>query len=189
MRKIAQVIFLGTALLAVAVNTLAQNEPTDARGSLVVVMKDGQRQTIPVAAISKIEFKDADVVVVKDGHRQIFPLAQVQSFEFDSSAGQGFPFGRNHFLGKWKVGIGNGDMGSFYITLKPNGVAEKSIGAGHGTWAVVDGEARITWDDGWRDVIRKAGGSHEKVAHEPGTTFSGESSNITDATRVDAQPI
>ena len=25
----------------------------------------------------------------------------------------------------------------------------------HGKWVYVDGEARVTWDDGWQDVIRK----------------------------------
>jgi hypothetical protein len=36
---------------------------------LIVVMKDGHRQTIPVAEITKIEFKDADIVVFRDGRR------------------------------------------------------------------------------------------------------------------------
>ena len=33
---------------------------------------------------------------------------------------------------------------------------------------MVDGEARIAWDDGWHDLIRKVGPKHEEVAFEPG---------------------
>jgi hypothetical protein len=54
---------------------------------------------------------------------------------------------------------------------------------------VVDGEARIAWDDGWHDAIRKVGTKHEKVAFEPGKTFSDEPSNITDAVNTSPEPI
>ncbi|MGH9528862.1 MAG: hypothetical protein ACRD2S_02980, partial [Terriglobales bacterium] len=84
-----------------------------------------------------------------------------------------------HFIGKWRVGDGGG--GTFLITLKRNGEANKSIGGTHGTWTAVDGEARITWDDGWHDVIRKAGNGYEKAAFEPGRTFSDSPSNVADA--------
>ena len=55
--------------------------------------------------------------------------------------------------------------GHFFITLDDDGTARKTLGASHGTWTLVDGEARISWDDGWHDVIRKVGGKHEKVAY------------------------
>lgn len=43
----------------------------------------------------------------------------------------------------------------------------------------MDGEAHISWDDGWHDVIRKVGGGkHEKLAFEPGKSFSDEPSNV-----------
>ena len=95
--------------------------------------------------------------------------------------------GRNHFVGKWQVGEGNGS--TFYITLERDGKARKSLGPPHGTWTVVDGEARISWDDGWHDVIRKVGATHEKRAYEPGRSFDDSPSNLTAAKNLEARPI
>ena len=189
MRNMARNIFFGVLVLVSAIASLGQSSTSkDTRGSLVMVFKDGHRQTFPVADIAKIEFKaSADIVVFKDGRQQSFPVTDVQSFEFDTSASKAFPLGRNHFVGKWKVGEGNG--GNFFITLEPDGQARKSIGASHGTWTVVEGEARIAWDDGWHDAIRKVGTKHEKVAFEPGKSFSDEPANVTDAVNTSAQPI
>jgi hypothetical protein len=53
---------------------------------------------------------------------------------------------------------------------------------------MVDGEARITWDDGWRDAIRKAGDGYDKAAFEPGKTFSDSPSNVASA-KKNAEPI
>lgn len=188
MTKIAQTVFLGALLLASAVGSLAQTSSKGARGSLVVVMKDGHRQTIPVASINKIEFKDGDVLVSKDGGQKSFRMSEVQSFEFDSSPTSSFEPGKNHFVGKWRVSEGPGG-GTFYITLEADGEAHKTVGGSHGTWTVVDGEARIAWDDGWHDAIRKVGTKHEKVAFEPGRTFSDDPSNVTDAVNTSPEPI
>jgi hypothetical protein len=54
---------------------------------------------------------------------------------------------------------------------------------------VVDGEARISWDDGWHDVIRKVGAKHEKFAYEPGKSFSDPPANVTAAVRTEVKPI
>jgi hypothetical protein len=54
---------------------------------------------------------------------------------------------------------------------------------------VVNGEARINWDDGWHDAIVKVGSKYEKRAYEHGKTFSDEPSNVTDAKNTNAQPI
>jgi hypothetical protein len=131
------------------------------------------------------------VIVFKDGHQQAFPMSDIARIEFNSGASgsDATLVGVNRFLGRWTVGEGNGSGSTFTINLKRNGVAEKSLGATHGTWMVVDGEARISWDDGWKDVIRRAGEKYEKVAHAPGTSFSDRSDNITDARREDPQPI
>lgn len=184
MRNLAKTAFCGFVLLASVVASLGQSQN---RGSLVIVFKDGHRQSFSVAEITKIEFKAANIVVIKDGGQQSFPLADVQSFDFDSSAATSFPMGRNHFVGKWKVGDGAGT--DFYITLEADGQARKTIGSTHGTWTVVDGEAQITWEDGWHDAIRKVGSKHQKVAFEPRKTFSDEPNNVTDAVNTTAQPI
>jgi len=134
--------------------------------------------------------ENALVIVFKDGHQQTIPMADVARIEFSTPVSIGSsPVGINRFLGKWTVGEGGGMNRNFTINLERNGEAEKSLGSTHGTWIVVDGEAHISWDDGWKDVIRKVGEKYEKVAHAPGTSFSGTSDNIADARREDAGPI
>ena len=108
------------------------------------------------------------VIVFKDGHRQSIPLAQIARIEFEHGA-TAAPAGRSRFTGEWKVGVGGGASGTFEIVLKPDRTAHKDIGGGgDGTWEVVNGEARIAWDDGWHDVIRKNGNKFEKAAYAPG---------------------
>jgi hypothetical protein len=158
----------------------------DAKKSVSVVLADGHRQSYALADINRIDFKDGAVIVFKDGHEKSFSLSEVSRIEF-SSASADAQFGRNHFLGKWRVGDGAGSH--FFITLEFDGQARKTLGSSHGTWTVVDGEARIAWDDGWHDVIRKAGSKHEKVAYAPGKKFDAEPDNITDAQNTNAEPL
>jgi hypothetical protein len=138
-------------------------------GTVVIIFKDGHQQSIPVSAIAAMEFKSVSGVSTPI----VIPAPLVPS--------------KHHFVGKWLVGEGNGD--SFYITLEGNGEATKSIGAAHGTWVYVDGEARITWDDGWHDAIRKVGAKHEKFAYAPGKSFSDSPTNVTEARNSNPQPI
>jgi hypothetical protein len=187
-------VFMGIFALALATTSPGQSSASNSsaskandRRSVTIVFEDGRRQTFPLADIARIEFKDRAEIIFKDGHQQSFGLTEAARIEFSASALSAAPFGRNHFLGKWRVGIGTG--GHFFITLKPDGEARKTLGSAHGTWTVVDGEARISWNDGWHDAIRKVGAKHEKVAYEPGKTFSDEPTNVADATRVDAEPI
>ena len=126
------------------------------------------------------------VIIFKDGHRTSIPAADVERIEFENTATASMP-GRNHFVGKWQVGDGN--HSTFYITLERDGKARKSLGPPHGTWMLVDGEARISWDDGWHDVIRKVGATHEKRAFEPGRLFEDAPSNVTPAKNLEARPI
>jgi hypothetical protein len=182
-------IFLGfmMGLIVCAVNAAGQGTPTSDQKSIAIVFNDGHRQSIPLDDIARIEFKSAPVVVFKDGRQQNLRFADVERIEF-SSFSKDSPLRRNHFVGKWEVGVDVG-AGNFFITLEPNGEAHKSMGASHGTWTVVDGEARISWDDGWHDAIRKVGAKHEKRAYEPGKTFSDEPSNVTNAKNTTAEPI
>lgn len=89
-----------------------------------------------------------------------------------------------NFIGEWKVGLGVAGE-SFTITLEKGGKATKSHGSPDGTWTVYGNEARITWNDGWHDVIRRAGNHWEKVAYAPGKSFSDQPNNITEATRTE----
>ena len=89
-----------------------------------------------------------------------------------------------NFIGEWKVGLGVAGE-SFTITLEKGGKATKSHGSPNGTWTVYGDEARITWNDGWHDVLRRAGNRWEKVAYAPGKSFSDQPDNITGATRTE----
>jgi len=138
------------------------------------------------------------VIVFKDGHQQSIPVASIASMEFKSASGSATPIAvpgtasgslvpsKRRFVGKWQVGQGNGS--SFYITLNENGEAAKSIGEKHGTWTYVDGEAHVSWDDGWHDAIRKAGSKYEKFAYSPGTSYSDKPANVTEAVEINAPP-
>jgi hypothetical protein len=146
---------------------------------------------------SKPQGSQAIVIVFKDGHQQSFSMADVSRIEFkgaaatDATASEDvpstLPLGRGHFLGKWELGEGNGD--NFYVTLDASGEATKSIGdVRHGKWTVVNGEARISWDDGSHDAIRKVGAKYEKFWYPDGN-FSGKPNNVTNAVHVEARPI
>jgi hypothetical protein len=161
-------------------------EPANDRRSIVIVFKDGHRQSLLVADIARIEFKTPVMIVFKSGREQDLPATDIARIEFETSASALLP-SRNHFLGKWEVGEGNGF--NFYISLEADGEAKKSIGSSHGTWTVVDGEARISWDDGWHDAIRKVGAKHEKSAYEPGKSFTDKPTNVTAARNTEPQPI
>jgi hypothetical protein len=120
------------------------------------------------------------VIVFKDGREQSFSLAEIDRIEFSSPAQSALPVGSARFLGDWKVGDGMG--GTFIITLKPDGKAHKTNGGGgEGTWKAVNGEARISWDDGWHDVLRKVGNKYEKAAYAPGRSLNDEPSNVAEA--------
>jgi len=167
--QLAVVAFVG--ILAAGVHGAAKkaaSTPLDGQSSIVIIFKDGHQQSFSMLDISRIEFQAVAAASSTASVPAIVP-------------------GRDHFLGKWEVGEGNGSH--FMITLKADGEAEKTIGAHHGTWVVVDQEARITWDDGWHDAIRKVGTKHEKFAYEPGKSFSDTPANVTNARMASPKPI
>ena len=134
------------------------------------------------------------VIVFKDGHRQSFNLSEISRVEFPSeteSADAGpvnslLP-SRGRFLGKWEVGEGNGNL--FYITLEENGDARRSLGGVHGKWVYTEGEARVTWDDGAQDAIRKVGSRFQKFAYASGKLFTDTPENVTPARNTTPRPI
>lgn len=139
----------------------------------------------PVAAPKQKAAKDSGqnsiVIIFKDGHEQSIPMADIARIEFTAPTSSVLPVGSARFLGDWKVGDGMG--GTFIISLKPDGLAHKTNGGGgEGTWKVAHGEAQVSWDDGWHDVIRKVGNKYEKSAYSPGTSLSDKPSNSAEAT-------
>jgi hypothetical protein len=134
------------------------------------------------------------VIVFKDGHRQSFNLADIERVEFPSSGLASSDEGVNpslpsraRYFGKWEAGDGNG--GTFYISLYENGDAKRTIGDVHGKWAYVNGEALITWDDGKLDAIRKVGSRFRKFAYMEGNSFTDKPANVTDAHNTTPHPI
>jgi hypothetical protein len=161
--------------------------PANDRRSILIVFKDGHRQSFAVAEIARIDFKTPSAIVYKDGHQEKVATADITRIEFETSVVDTMTPGRAHFVGKWEVGEGNGR--TFFITLDADGSATKTLGAAHGAWTLVDGEARISWDDGWHDAIRKVGSKHEKFAYEPGKSFDDTPSNVTAARNTQTKPI
>jgi hypothetical protein len=174
--------------LLVACAGWAWPNPADDHSSVVLIFKDGHRQSFAVAEIERIDLKAPSAIVFKDGHQEKVAAADIARIEFESSGLSAMAPGRSHFIGKWEVGEGaNGS--TFFITLDADGSARKTLGAAHGTWTLVDGEARIAWDDGWHDVIRKVGTTHEKRAYEPGKSLDDQPSNVTAARNTQPKPI
>jgi len=141
---------------------------------------------IPLSFVATAVAADQNslVIVFKDGHQQTFSMSEIARIEFKTPE-PAASLGRGNFLGKWRVGDGMG--GHFYITLDPSGEARKTMGVEHGTWTVVGNEARINWDDGWHDAIRKVGKKYEKVAFAPEKSFADSPSNVTDAQNLEPQ--
>ncbi len=185
MRGLIRVVAVSGILLLYA-GSVATQAAADDHNSVVIVFKDGHRQSFALAEVARMDFKAPSVIVYKDGHRQKFSASDIASIEFGNSASEMMP-GRGHFVGKWEVGQGNGS--NFFITLDADGDAKKTLGASHGTWTLVDGEARISWDDGWHDVIRKVGSKHEKLAFAPGKSFDDAPNNVTAARNTNPKPI
>jgi len=133
------------------------------------------------------------VIVFKDGHRQAFNLSEIVRVEFPAggdaaayTSDSRLP-SRSHFLGKWEVGDGSG--GTFYITIYDDGNAMRSMGGVHGRWVYEDGEARVTWDDGPHDAIRKVGSRYQKFAYVSGKSFTEIPDNVTEAHNTTPHPI
>jgi hypothetical protein len=130
------------------------------------------------------------VIVFKDGHRQSFNLGDIERVEFPTgdSAGIGASGpSRGHFIGKWEVGDGSGS--NFYITLREDGDAMRSMGDVHGKWVYANGEAQVTWDDGPEDAIRRVGSQYQKFAYKAGKAFTDVPDNVTSARNTTPKPI
>jgi hypothetical protein len=141
---------------------------------------------------AKKESANSIVIVFKDGHRQIFNLADIARVEFagaPQTAAVGNPDwpARGRFVGRWLVGDGNGH--TFVINLKDDGNAMRSIGDVHGTWVWFNGEARVTWDDGAQDAIRKVDSKFQKYAYSAGKSFTDAPDNVTSAQNTTPKPI
>jgi hypothetical protein len=161
MRNIAVIVSVLGSLAAAPVSAQSISPSQSQRNSLVVVFKDGHQQSFPMSDVARIEFQTPPTIV--------------------SNAGQG------RFLGEWKVGDCAG--GYFKITLDRDGAAKKTLGSPHGTWVVADGEARVTWEDGGRDTIRRAGNGYEKAWFAAGRSYDEDPTCTASAENTKREPI
>jgi hypothetical protein len=178
----SRVVSIAVFILSAALMCTAQNSAK----TLTIVYRDGHERTLTIPNGSRIDFKAESMMISHGKDVDTIRVSDVARIDFNT--GRSMRFGRNHFIGKWEFGTGVGSD-TFFVTLNRDGTAHKSIGSPNGTWTVVDGEARIKWDDGWTDVIRKVGDKHEKFAYEPGKSLSEEPSNVTDAKTLNSEPI
>src|SRR5579864_4065936 len=138
----AAIFSVAVLVTVVAISCSAQKTKLEDRtSSMVLIFKDGHQKSFSASDIARIEFSPARIVL-KNGHQESFSADALVRIEMTSSAVENGVLGRNHFVGKWRVGTGAGS--DFYITLDRNGDATKTIGAHHGTWSLVNGEARIS---------------------------------------------
>lgn len=166
MRRIAAFFFLASLLTLVALNPAlaAPGDQLNQSGTVTVILRDGHRQTFPLADVTRIELSGT-------------VPANLVHFPGPS---------RSRFLGKWEVGEGNGD--NFTIILNDDGSARRSLGDERGTWKYVDGEAQIRWADGSDDCIRKVGAWYKKFYYHPDEAFSGSPENVTNARNLTQNP-
>ncbi len=151
----------------------------------------GSLSQVAAHAASK-DTSGAIVIVFKDGHRQSFNLSDIDRVEFaggapSASADSYRVPSRGRFIGKWECGDGQGN--NFYITLNEDGTANRSIGDVNGRWEYVDGEARVTWRDGRQDAIRKSGSQYFKFAYGEGKSFNDDPDNVAHARNTTAGPV
>ena len=169
MRKFVVGFVAGVLVAASAVSGLAQSRGgRSGSGQIVIVFRDGHRQSFNMAEISRIEFPGGAPAV------DAGPIPP------------GAP-PRGHFLGKWEVGDGAGS--TFTITLNEDGSAWRSLRRVRGHWSYVNGEARVRWDDGAQDCIRRVDGQDKKFAYRAGKLFSDEPDNLTEARNTSRGPV
>jgi hypothetical protein len=169
MRKLI-VVLAGCAVMLSALAATAQNRSgRNNSGQIIVVFKDGHRQAFNLADVARIEFPGGGTAIADAGPTP-----------------PGAP-PRGHFIGKWEVGDGAGS--TFYITLNQDGSAWRSLHRSHGRWVYVNGEARVTSDDGAQDCIRHVDGQDKKFAYRAGKSFTEEPDNVTDARNTSPRPI
>ncbi len=89
------------------------------------------------------------------------------------------------FVGQWGIGAPDPPGGPpFVMTLNEDFSARKShVPGATGKWEYAGGEARVTWSDGWRDILRREGKKYRKIAFRPGTTFDSPPDNTAFAVK------
>lgn len=87
------------------------------------------------------------------------------------------------FTGRWDIGKASPSSApKFVMTLNADFTATKShVPDSTGKWEFINGEARVVWSDGWRDIIRVEGDGFRKFAFQPGTDVESAPNNTDSA--------
>jgi outer membrane protein assembly factor BamB len=90
------------------------------------------------------------------------------------------------FIGQWDIGRPkDGGKPNFVMTFNADFTARKShVPQTTGEWQMVNGEARVIWSDGWRDIIRREGNRYRKIAIRPGSDFDSGPANTESADKL-----
>ena len=119
-RVVSTAIFILTAaLLCPAQQRLGK--------TLTVVLSDGHQKSFSIADVSRIEFNKGTMLVSQGAHQERIPVANIVRIDFNAAASTALPLGRNHFVGKWEFGTGNGSE-TFFVTLDRDGAHTKVSG-------------------------------------------------------------
>ena len=83
------------------------------------------------------------------------------------------------FIGKWDMSRpGVPDKIAFVVTINADKTATKShVPSSKGKWEIVDGQLRIVWSEGWRDIIAPTKSGFRKIAFAPGNDFDDKPNN------------
>lgn len=93
------------------------------------------------------------------------------------------------FAGSWQIVDAKGKTVST-LTLTGSHTAKKShVPNATGKWEVVSSEARITWSDGWRDILRPQSDGVQKIAFRPGTSWKDKPTNTERAVRESIESV
>lgn len=85
--------------------------------------------------------------------------------------------------------VGQFDCGDVVITLNADFTARKNKRNPQGKWEFRNGEARIVWDDGVRNVLRRVGeGRFQKLAWKPNVSMDSPPFNTTAAVKKVGPP-
>lgn len=87
------------------------------------------------------------------------------------------------FVGRWTIANDKGVV-SQYINLRPNMTATKDHApTATATWEVVGDECRITWSDGWKQILRPEKDAVLEITFAPGTSWNDKPAHSSHGTK------
>ncbi|MDZ4685762.1 MAG: hypothetical protein SH850_11905 [Planctomycetaceae bacterium] len=75
------------------------------------------------------------------------------------------------FVGRWTIVDNKGVTATYFTLTKEHGAQKSHAPDVAATWEIVGSDARITWDDGWKVILRPQDGNVLTFAFSPGTTW------------------